>query len=228
MGGRIKAPASDQAGFCVQIAMATRHIEYAIRYIKRITDSIEDQVDIAHALYQQGIDQTHNGVKADDLEAELGLSLTYEVRTSLKHLVDLGLVNEFQPPGPDYFVIAEWKDSGNGEIVNGEVEEAAEEGIEGLIEDLDPFEPSGGDTATATDGGASLRSALAEEFDLIPEAVEDYLQSASDPVDVLNRAVSAVEEAEGIETSEDYGEIGFARMPYQYRLTPAAVQLYER
>lgn len=210
------------------VPMAHGHIEIAIRYLKRITESTDDQVTISHAMWEMNIGPEHVGLKADDIEGELGLNLDYGVRTSLGHLEDVGLVEEVNPPGPDIFAIAEWMDGGDGEIVNGEVEEAAEKGIDALLDDLDPASPADGDAATAADGGVTLRSTIAEEFDLIPEAVEDYLTSVADPVDGLNDAVEAIEETDDLEVGDDYGKIAFIRMPYQYRLTEQAVGLYQR
>lgn len=206
--------------------MAKRHIEYAIRYIMRITDSTGDQIAISHAVWDEGIAPDHDGLKANDIEDELQLDLNFGVRTSLTHLEEMGLVEEINPPGPDIFVIAEWMDDGEGEIINGEVEESANEAIEALVEDLDPYSPSDGDTLTATDGGRHLRTVLSEEFDLIPEAVEDYLTTIVDPVEGLNTAVEAIEETDGVELGDDYGKIAFIRMPFKYRLTRKAVELY--
>ncbi len=208
--------------------MAKRHIEIAIRYIKRITESVGDQIAISHEMVANGIGPDHDGLKADDLEGELGLDLNYGVRTSLSHLEDLGLVEEINPPGPDYFAIAEWMDDGEGEIVNGKVDEAAEEGIDALISDINPFTPSDDGAATAADGGLTIRSVLAQEFDLVPEAVEDFLESTADPVETLNDAVDAIKESDDVEIDENYGKIAFIRMPFQYRLTSDAVRLYRR
>lgn len=223
-----KGPSLDRSGFCVLFEMATSHIETAIHYAKWITESRTDQKEISHAMWEKDIDQGHNGLKADDVEDDLGLTLEYGVRTSLRHLEDLGFVEEINPPGPDIFAIAEWMDGGEGEIVNGAVGEAAEEGIEALLDDLEPVPSSDGDVATAADGGPTYRGVIANTFDLIPEAVEDYLSEVVDPVDGLNESVEAIEEAEGLEVGDDYGKIAFIRMPYRYRLTQSAMDLYAR
>lgn len=47
-------------------------------------------------------------------------------------------------------------------------------------------------------------------------------------MDDLNDVGDAIEEADGIEVGDDYGNIGFINMPYRYRLTEKAIELYER
>lgn len=191
------------------------------------TRSIEDQVSIAHAMWDQRIGQDHEGLKADDLEDELNLDLEFKVRTSLGHLEESSIVEEFLPPGPETLVIAEWKDDGDGEIVNGEVGDAAREGLEALAELVESSSAPAG-TETAADGsGVTVRSTVATKFDIVPEKVEEFLRTTDRPVEVLNGAVEAIQDTEDVETSDGFGEIVFINMPYRYRLTERAEDLYE-
>jgi hypothetical protein len=203
-----------------------KEIEEAIRSKKRSTRSVNDQVAIAHAMWEKDVGPDHDGLKANEIESELGLSLDYGVRTSLSHVEEIDIVEEFLPPGPETLVIAEWMDDGDGEVVLGRVSEAAEEGLDALANDVESI-PAETEPPTATDGGGiTLRSVLASEFDLKPKKIEDYLRRTDKPVDVLNRAVEAIKDADGVEIADDYGEIVFINMPYRYRLTEKAVRMY--
>lgn len=208
--------------------MSQKDIERYIRERKRNARSVDEQVAISHAMWNQGIDPSHDGYKAKEIKDELGLDLDYSAKTSLKHLEEINIVEEFAPPGPEILAIAEWMDDGKGEIVLGRVGEAAEEGLDALASEIES-PPSGSRTAAAADGsGVTIRSVVASEFDLVPDKVEDYLRSTDNPVDVLNGAVEAIKDADGIGVSDDYGKIAFIRMPYRYRLTEKVTDLYNR
>lgn len=189
---------------------------------KSETHSVDEQKRISHAFWHHDVGQDHEGLKANEVEDELDLDLEFAAKTSLKHLTEIGVMEEFQPSGPDVFVIAEWRDGGNGEIVNGEVEEAAEEALEALADEVEEDWSDSG-LATVADGG---RSILADEFDVVSDNLPQYLRTTDRPVEVLNDAVQLIEETEGLETSDDYGEIAFINMPYRYRLTEEAEEAY--
>lgn len=207
--------------------MSKQDVERYIYKRKRNTRSVDEQVDIAHAMWDNGIVQDHDGLKRSEIEAALGLNLSYNVDTSLSHLEDIDIDDEFVPPGPEILVIAEWMDGGEGEIVLGEVEEAAREGIDGLIDDLDPSDAQSG-AAVADGRGATTRSVVASEFDLIPSKLEQYLQATDKPVEVLNRAVEAIEEVDEVDLADSYGKIVFVHMPHRHRLNKKAMDLYEQ
>jgi hypothetical protein len=207
--------------------MSKQDVERYIYKRKRNTRSVDEQVDIAHAMWDNGIDQDHDGLKRSEIEAALGLNLSYNVDTSLSHLEDIDIDDEFVPPGPEILVIAEWMDGGEGEIVLGEVEEAAREGIDGLIDDLEPSGAQSG-AAVADGRGATTRSVVASEFDLIPSKLEQYLQATDKPVEVLNRAVEAIEEVDEVDLADSYGKIVFIHMPHRHRLSKKAMDLYEQ
>ena len=142
------------------------------------------------------------------------------------------------PSGPDIFAISERLD----EIVNGQVTEEAETNIDALIAHIDDelqsvelddeaaeldgsramaAEPS---IALADGAGRTVRSILATEFDVAPEAVPEYLRSES-PIDRLNAAIDAIESSREVTQSEEYGRIVFVHQAYRYRLTDRAVEL---
>lgn len=207
--------------------MSKEEINRLIRSEKRSTESAEEQVLIEYRLWEENILPDHEGIKALEIEDELGLDLEYQARTSLKHLKDLNLVEEFFPPGPEILAIAEWRNDGEGEIVLGEVKEAAIEGLEALANEIE--EESASEAVTVADGsGETVRKILASKFDLVPDKVENYLRTTDDPVDVLNEAVEAIEEAKGVSVSNGYGAIAFIHMPYRYRLTEKAVGIFEK
>lgn len=209
--------------------MGKTHAEREIRTKKRHTRSVGEQVQIDHAMWDNAIVPNHDGIRAAEIEDRLGLDLTFNPRTSLGHLAEIDMVEEFFPPGPEVLAIAEWMGD-DGEVVLGEVDEAAEEGIEALIDDIrDSDSPEGGDAPAVADGGAAtLRHVVADTFDLEPEAVEEHLKSTDDQVKALNKAVDSIEETEGFDLGDDYGRIAFINRAYRYRLTDKAIDLYQR
>lgn len=204
-----------------------------LRYIyerKRNTRSVDEQANIAHALWENGIDQNHEGLKRSEIEDALALKLDYTAGTSLSHLEDIDVVEEFCPPGVETLVIARWmtEENEDGEIVLGRVGEAAEEGIDGIIDDLSSVDPQSGATTAADGSGTTIRSVLSSEFDLLPEKVESYLRSTDKPVKVLNRAIEAIKENEGVDVGDDYGEITFINRAHRFRLDTTGIDLYEQ
>lgn len=190
------------------------------------TDSIEDQIAIAHAMWENDISPDHEGLKLDEIEGSLDLELEYDVETSMGHLQDADVTTGGSPPGPDTYVIASWMDDGEGEIVNGRVGEAAEEGNEALAEDVEKdMSPSTG--AAAVDGGGKA-AVLADRFDLASDKVPEFLRTTDREVEVLNQAVEAIEEADGVEVGDDYGEIVFLNAPHQHNLSEKAMALYAK
>lgn len=204
--------------------MTTKDMENRIRSEKADAHSVKEQIEIAHAMWGHGIAPTHDGLKRVDVEDELGLDLNYNVRTSLKHLAEIGVVEEFAPPGPDTLVIADWRDDG---VVNGEVDEAATQGVEALIRHMQDDDPvDEGDTSAVADGvGKTIRSVVSKRFDYSPGKLETFLRQG-DQVDKLTEAVKAIKEDDDLSKRDDYDEIVFINMPYRYRLTPRAVTLY--
>lgn len=143
--------------------------------------------------------------------------------TSLSHLEDIGLVEEYLKRDITY-TIAEWHPD---VFVMGKVDEVAADGIEALIDELEPPESRSGKTKIATDGsGISLRKVVADAFDLNLKEVESHLRGGN-LVDRLNHAVEAIEGSEAHKAGDDYGKIIFRNPAYRYRLTETARRLYE-
>ena len=203
--------------------MSKAHIEHTISNLKQGTRSIDSQIAVAHWLLSNGYGPTSDGVKRSTIGDDLSNSLTHAAGTSLSHLADIGLVEEFLEQDITY-TIAEWHPD---TFVMGMVEEAATDGIEALIDDLEPLELQDGATEIVADGsGLSLREVVADAFDLDPHKVESYLRGG-DSVERLNKATEAIEESDEHEVGDDYGKIAFRNPAYRYRLTGVARRLYE-
>lgn len=213
-------------------------LEQLVNYIreqKEHTHSLEAQIEVAKAFYRNDVGPDHEGLKRKEIAEEFDVELQYQLRTVLTHLVDTGILEQVEPPGPDVFAISERRD----EIVNGQVKEEAKRNIEALIRHIDDelqtvrlednaAEWSGQDapvtapSVALTDGaGRTVRSILATEFGVVPERVSEVLKSG-DPVETLNVAVEAIESAEEVVKSEDYGRILFVSPAYRYRLSRTA------
>ena len=202
--------------------MSKTHIEHTISALKEGTRSTNTQTKISHWLLSSGYGPESDGVKRSTIEDELNNSLGHSAKTSLSHLEDINLVEEFLERDITY-TIAEWHPD---VFVMGKVNEVATDGIESLIDDLEPLESQNNETKIATDGsGISLREVVADAFNLQPGVVAPYLRNG-DPVDRLNHAVDAIEESEDYETADNYGKIIFRNPAYRYRLTKTATQLY--
>ncbi|MBP1953299.1 hypothetical protein J2752_000180 [Halarchaeum rubridurum] len=213
-------------------------VETYIRERKDNTHSVDDQIAVAEAFSEAGIGPDHEGITRSEMLDVLDIELSYQSRTVLDHLVDIGILSRTAPPGPDVFAISERRD----EIVNGHVTEEAEENVEALIahidDELQPMalsedaaefdgvesDMSAPSVALADGAGRTVRSILAAEFGVEPEQVTGHLQTG-DPVSRLNTAVEAIESSEEVTKSEDYGQIVFVRPAYRYRLTERTMSM---
>ena len=201
-----------------------------IRDQKANTHSVGDQVSVATALYEDGIGPDHEGLTRNEIAEQLAFE--YSSRTVLNHLVDLDILEEFQPPGPSTYVISERRN----QIINGEVEETVEEETERLIDHMvahmddrivpmDDGQP--GDRVVIADGaGRTIRSILTEKFEDPSDDIESYLREG-DRLTKLNRAVDAIEESEDIDKGDDYGRVIFRSPAHRYRLSEFGVSLAE-
>jgi len=208
--------------------MAKKHVERYIRAEKDRVQNIDELVDISHGMWDHGFGPASDGIPHKDAENELGLELEADTRRSFEHLVDADVLEKIdKPSSPRRYTVADWRE-GNDAFIMGEVSEAAQQGLENLIAHIQDDDPASGDDAPAVadGGGTTVRSVVADEFNVIPEAVEDTLRDG-DPVECLNDAVEAIEEADDVGVREDYGEIRFINPPKHYRLTERAVELYE-
>lgn len=203
--------------------MSKYHVKYTISTLKQETRSIDSQITVAHWLLSNGYGPTSDGIKRSIIKNDLSNSLTHAVETSLSHLADIGLVEEYLEQDVTY-TIAEWHPD---TFVMGMVEQAATDGIERLIDDLEPVKPQDDATEIVADGsGLSLREVVADAFDLSPENVEPYLRRG-DPVERLNKVTEAIRESEEHKIGDNYGKIKFRNPAYRYKLTEAATQLYD-
>jgi len=205
--------------------MTEEHAERYIRIEKRGTRSVDDQVKISHGKWDHNIGPNQDGLREGDVEAELDLDLDYNVGTSLDHLVEIDVIEEVVPSGPDFYAISERLD----DVINGRVDEVAAEDIEALIDHMQDDDPPEEEetTAVADGGGVTIRSLLSSEFDVLPDTMEHFLRRG-DQVEKLNTAVEAITEHEETEKREDYDEITFRRGAHRYRLTEEQVARYER
>ncbi|RKD85220.1 helix-turn-helix domain-containing protein [Halopiger aswanensis] len=201
-------------------------LEAYIRDQKANTQSVADQVAVATALYEDEIGPDHDGLTRSEIAERLAFE--YSSGTVLNYLVDLDILEEFQPPGPSTYVISERRD----QIINGEVEETVDEEIERLIDHMDdriiPMDDGQpGDRVVIADGaGRTIRSILAEEFDVPSDDVASYLRDG-DQLTKLNRAVDAIEESEDIDKGDNYGRVIFRNAAYRYRLSEFGMSLAE-
>lgn len=176
-------------------------------------------------MWDQNIGPQHDGLKRTEIEERLDLDLEYNVKTSLHHLEEIEAIDGVTPDGPEYYAISERLD----EIVLGRVDEVASADIEALIEHIQDDDSTGDDEtpAVADGGGPSLRSVVADEFDIVLDALEEYLRQG-DQVEKLNMAVDAIEDHETVEKRDTYDRIIFRRGAHRYRLSTDQVERYQR
>jgi hypothetical protein len=205
--------------------MSKAHVERVIRFQKGSTDSIVDIIPIAHGFWDQEYVPGHDGIRRKQVEPKIDITTTYNVKTPLRHLVEAGILQTDPEDHSDLrtFAVAPWQGA-DGEIVNGETQEAAEEAIEALIAHMRASE--GGTSPAVADGGVTIRSVVAENFGTVPEAVENRLQNG-DPVSTIRSAAFAIQNNPKVKTRDDYGPIVFRNEAYRYTLTERAVKLYE-
>lgn len=208
--------------------MTKAHVERYIRTEKNRVKNTDELVEISHGVWDHDYGPASDGIPYKEAEEKLGLDLVGGTRRSFEHLVDIDMLEKMnKPKSPNRYTVADWR-KGNDAFVMGEVPEAAQQGIENLIEHIHDDDPaSGDDSPVVADGsGATVRGIVASEFNVMAETIEGTLREG-DPVDRLNDAVEAIEEADDVEPRDDYGEIRFINPPKHYRLTERAVELYE-
>lgn len=204
------------------------NLERTVRAAKSNTRSVEDQIAIVRSMFEAGIGPGSDGVRTSELEELLSFEPSYRLRTSLNHLEDMNLVEAITPPGPEFFAISERLD----EIINGRVEEVAEDDLENLITHMEaeiysvPVDDMRSGGMAMADGGVTIRSILADEFNVNRSEVESFLREG-DLVEKLNAAVQAIDDSDHTSSGEGYGRILFRRPANRYRLTTKAVDLLE-
>lgn len=208
--------------------MTYEHVEHEIRSRKSDTQSIGDQIKISHAMWEAGIGPDHEGLRAAQIEDELGLSLEYNIGTSLHHLKDIEILGAYFKANTEWFPKPTWRGEDADFVFGDELDEAVREAITAVIDHMSDV-PDASDSRVVADGaGGDVRRVVADEFDYDSEKIDDYLREHDEDVDTLNKAVEAIRESDDIVVRDDYGEIDFVPRAYYYRLTGRAVGLYEK
>lgn len=183
--------------------------------------SVDDQVTVARALYDEGVFSEEEALKEDEIAElleERGDELEYKLRTSLDNLRDIPVIVGYFPPGSRYVPISERRD----EIIFGEVEETVRVDREALRDhahDDDPDEED--ELPLSADGrGVTVREVIADDADIDSEDVEHHLRSGSRDTqrERLNDAIDAIVDADEVTKRDDYGKVVFRHKAYRYYL----------
>lgn len=183
--------------------------------------SVDDQVTVAQALYDEGITSEEEALKEDEIKElleERGVELEYKLRTCLDNLRDIPVIVGHFPPGSRYVPISERRD----EIIFGEVEETVRVDRGALINHVHDEDPDDADELplTADGRGATVREVIAEDADIDPEDIEHYLRSGSRDTqrERLNDAIDAIVNSDEVTKRDDYGKVVFRHKAYRYHL----------
>jgi cation transport regulator ChaB len=183
--------------------------------------SVDDQVTVAQALYDEGILSEEEALKEDEIAElleERGDGVEYKLRTSLDNLRDIPVIVGYFPPGSRYVPISERRD----EIVFGEVEETVHVDREALLNHIHNDDPDDEEELplTADGRGITVREVIADDADMDPEKVEHYLRSGSRDTqrERLNNAIDAIVDSDEVTKRDDYGTVVFRHKAYRYHL----------
>lgn len=208
--------------------MTLQHVESEIGTRKSSTHSTDDQIAIAHAMWDEGITPDHDGLRAAEIEERLDLDLEFNLDTSLRHLRDIDLVDTRFKSNNEWHPVATWLGD-DGEILFGdELDDAIHDATEAIIDQM-PDVPDAGAPSVVADGlGPTVRHVVADEFDYDPGEIHEYLREHDDDAETLNKAVSAIEESDDVESRDDYGKVEFVPRAFYYRLSHRAVGMYQQ
>jgi cation transport regulator ChaB len=183
--------------------------------------SVDDQVTVAQALYDEGVLSEEEALKEDeiaDLLEERGDELEYKLRTSLDNLRDIPVIVGYFPPGSRYVPISERRD----EVIFGEVEETIRVDREALLDHVHDDDPDEEDELplTADGRGVTVREVIADDADVDPEDIEHHLHSGSRDTqrERLNDAIDAIVDSDEVTKRDDYGKVVFRHKAYRYHL----------
>lgn len=183
--------------------------------------SVDDQVTVARALYDEGITTEETALKEDEITElleERDVDLEYKLRTCLDNLRDIPVIVGHFPPGSKYVPISERRD----EIIFDEVEETVRVDRESLIEHIHDDDSDDEDELplTADGRGATVREVVADDADIDPEYVEHYLRSGNRDTqrERLNDAIDAIVDFDEVTKRDDYGKVVFRHKAYRYHL----------
>ena len=183
--------------------------------------SVDDQVTVAQALYDEGVLSEEEALKEDEIAElleERGDELEYKLRTSLDNLRDIPVIVGYFPPGSRYVPISERRD----EIIFGEVEETIRVDREALLDHVHDDDPDEEDELplTADGRGVTVREVIADDADVDPEDIEHHLHSGSRDTqrERLNDAIDAIVDSDEVTKRDDYGKVVFRHKAYRYHL----------
>lgn len=183
--------------------------------------SVDDQVIVARALYDEGVLSEEEALKEDEIAEflkERGDELEYKLRTSLDNLRNIPVIVGYFPPGTRYVPISERRD----EIIFGEVEETVRVDREALLDHVSDDDPDEEDELplTADGRGITVREVIADDADIDPEDVEYHLHSGSRDTqrERLNDAIAAIVDSDEVTKRDDYGKVVFRHKAYRYYL----------
>jgi cation transport regulator ChaB len=183
--------------------------------------SVDDQVTVARALYDEGVLSEEEALKEDEIAEllkERGDELEYKLRTSLDNLRDIPVIVGYFPPGSRYVPISERRD----EIIFGEVEETVRVDREALLDHVHDDDPDEEDELplTADGRGVTVREVISVDTDIDPEEVEHYLHTGNRDTqrERLNDAIDAIVDSNEVTKRDDYGKVVFRHKAYRYNL----------
>lgn len=185
--------------------------------------SVGDQVTVARVLYNEGILSRGEALKEKEIKELLekrNVELDYKLRTCLDNLREIPVIVGNFPPGSKYVPISERRD----DVIFGEVEETVQIDQAALLDhvhDDDPDEEDENELSLTTDGrGVTIRKVIANDADIAPEDIEQYLRSGSRDTQRkrLNEAIDAIMNSDGVMKRDDYGKVVFRHKAYRYHL----------
>jgi len=191
--------------------------------------SVDDQVRVPPVLWDESVTpagQEQKRKQIAELLEENGVELDHSLKTVLDNLEELDIVESFHPhDGARWFPISERLD----DIIFGEYEEMVETEQGRFIRHMQADDPGGDtDSPAVADGGVTVRSVLADHFDVMPENVEDHLRrgTVNEQRRKLKVAIDIVDWHDAVENGDDYDRIVWRHMALRYQLTPWAVEAF--
>lgn len=188
--------------------------------------SKDDQIKLAKLLHEWGVTpgQERRRTEIAELLEEHDVELDHTLRTVLDNLEEINVVESFYPhDGNRWFPISERLD----EVVLDRFEQVVRMELRRFIQHMNSGRGSSDSRATA-DGGVSIRTALADHFDVMPENVETRLRRGdiNDQRENLNEAIRVVDNHDGLENGDDYGRVVWRHMALRYQLTAWAINAF--
>lgn len=208
--------------------MSKKHVEKRIKSNADCLGTVNEQIQIAHAMWEREIGPNSDGIRQNNISEELDIGLGANTGATLQHLVNIGIVEEALPTGSKRLVFASWLGRG-GSFVNEDVDTTISEAVENLINHIHENDKTSTDgTGTTNRTNTIIRDLIANQFNLDSDSVEKFLRDTDDQIGVLNDTVELIREHDDIQVHDGYGEIYFLQQPYKYRLTEKSIYLYDK